>query len=61
LRLLFAFIGSVVLTGAGASAFAGALRFPNAKRWLPYLGTVLGVLGVLLLVLALYSAANYGT
>jgi hypothetical protein len=57
-RLLFAFIGSVVLTGGGAVAF---VLTPNGHRGLHYGAVVLSLLGVLLLVLALIAAANYGT
>jgi len=69
------FIGSVVLTGAGALAYVYADHHqatpeadpmaadlsPNAYRWLHYGAIALTVLGVLLLVLGLIAAANYGT
>jgi hypothetical protein len=49
------FIGSVVLTGGGAIV---VISTPNGHRWRGYGGAALSVLGVLLLVLALISAAN---
>jgi hypothetical protein len=65
-RLLFAFVGSVVLIGAGGVAFvAGGHRPTGANassaiyRWLRGGGVTSLVLGVLLLVLALIAAANY--
>lgn len=54
MRLLFAFVGSVVLTGAGAFIFI-------ARERLRAVGVALTGLGVLLLVAALISAANYNT
>jgi hypothetical protein len=50
--LLFAVVGSVVLTVAGALVFI-------ASDQLRAVGVALTGLGVLLLALALYSAANY--
>jgi hypothetical protein len=65
-RLLIAFVGSVVLVGAGGVAFvAGGHRPTGADassaidRWLRAGGLTSIVLGGLLLVLALIAAANY--
>jgi hypothetical protein len=65
-RLLFAFVGSVVLIAAGGLALVagghpptGASASPAIHRWLRGGGITSLVLGVLLLVLALIAASNY--
>jgi hypothetical protein len=65
-RLLIAFVGSVVLIGAGGVAFAagghpptGTSASPAIYRWLRGGGIASLVLGVLLLLLALIAAVNY--
>jgi hypothetical protein len=67
-RLLIAFVGSVVLIGAGGLAFVagghrptGADASPAIYRWLRGGGITSIVLGVLLMVLALSAAANYNS
>ena len=61
-----AFVGSVVLIGAGGVAFVagghpptGAGASPGIYHWLRGGGIALTTLGVLLLVLALIAATNY--
>jgi hypothetical protein len=56
--LLLAFIGSVVLTGAGALAFA---LIPNAPRSLRCGALVLSALGVTLLALAVVAVASFNS
>ena len=65
--LLFLFIGSVVLIGAGTFAlvYAGHQAAPEAAdpqsphRWFHYGAIVLTVLGILLLIAGVIAAANF--